>query len=139
MWKKSLIDRSYVKDIKRARTANDTNEVNRLESVRMAEIEMIEEEEAQLYTRQLLREAKRFRVPRPRIYGPNGKPTAEWEEGHYFGQWHLTEAGIGKIRKEIRKEYRWQFERRSQWVLWFTAITGIIGALTGLVAILTTR
>jgi len=139
MWQKSLTDQSYAKEIKRARTAKNVERVKVLESERQVDIGMFEEEEAQLYTRQLLGEARRLRVPCPRMYGHDGKQTVDWEEGHYVGHWHLTEVGIEKIRKEIRKELRWGFERRRQWVLLITTLTGIIGALIGLVAILTTR
>lgn len=40
------------------------------------------------------------------------------------------------IRDEIRHELKARHEVRAQWVVWLSALTGVIGAITGLVAVL---
>lgn len=135
-WQSALLERSYKKDIRFARLGRDYQRAENLEREHAYEIEMIQEEEDQLYTRRLVRQAKRLRVPTPRSHGEDGKPTGAWEQGRNFGLWYLSDKGIVKLREEIRKEIRWRHERRAQWVGWLSAITGVFGALTGLIAVL---
>jgi len=83
-----------------------------------------------LITRHLAGQANRYFVPWPSI--EKGSPY--WEESYYSAGSHvLTEEGIKKVRTEIREEKR---ARRESAVAWIAIITGLIGALTGLMAII---
>jgi hypothetical protein len=44
----------------------------------------------------------------------------------------LTTKGVCEIKKAIRAEEK---ERREGYIVWIAALTGIIGAITGLVAV----
>lgn len=134
-WQRVLIQNAYIRDIKAARMAGDNKKIDELEQNQRLEIDMIIEQEEYLYSQRLLRQARRLRVPIPAFYTPDSKPTDDWIETQYLGMWRLTELGIAKLREEIRKEQRWRFERRAHWVAWISAITGVIGALTGLLAV----
>ena len=94
------------------------------------EIEFIEEEEELLFTNRLIDKAKRLRVPLPTHTRPE-----YWVKGTNTGSLYLTPDGISKLREDIRKEERWRLEVRAQKVVWLSAITGILGALTGLLAV----
>lgn len=138
-WGKALVDREYAKDIALARKAKDNEKVELLERDQRFEIELIEEEEDQLLSAQLIRKAKHLRVPIPRRFNDDGAPSPHWYEGNYLGGWYLTNDGISKLREEIRKELRARHDSRVLWVTWISALTGVIGALTGLLAIISKK
>lgn len=58
-----------------------------------------------------------------------------WERQPYRGTIHLTVAGIDFIDARVYEKWkhRWEF-----WLLFAAAITGIIGAITGLISVLRT-
>jgi aspartate/methionine/tyrosine aminotransferase len=111
-WQRALLDRSYAKDIAEARKVKDKDKVASLEGSHRFEIEMHEEDEDAYITKKLL-------------------------QNHYTGRMYLTTKGIAALREEIRRELKARHEARSQWVVWLSALTGVIGAITGLVALLT--
>ena len=65
----------------------------------------------------------------------HGETTKDWRQGPQ-GLWCLTDQGIANVREEIRNELRWRHERRAHWINWFSVLVGLIGAITGLVAVL---
>lgn len=136
-WQKILVDRAYRKDMVLALIAKDREKVQDLEHERRTEIYFIEEEEDHILSKSLIRRARRLRVPVPHRFDPDGKTSEFWCEGHYLGGWYLTDSGISKVREEVRKELRARHDSRAQWVIWVSALTGVIGALTGLIAVLT--
>lgn len=138
-WQRILVDRAYRADIDRARLAKDNEKIQSLEIDRRFEIEQIEEEDNQLLSGQLIRQARRLRVPIPHRFKEDGKPSEHWYEGQYLGGWYLTNEGVARLRDEIRKERRARQDSRAHWVVWVSALTGVIGALTGLIAVLTRK
>ena len=135
-WQKLYLDGVYRKDIRAAQIAKHQDDVDILRFEHQNEIELIEEEEDNLFTNHLLRQAQRFRVPIPSYYTDDKKQSDDWRQGRTLGLRCLTDQGIAKLREEIRKEMRWKHERRAHYVSWFSAIIGVIGALTGLIAVL---
>ena len=85
-----------------------------------------------LKTRRFRQIANRLMVPLP-----ESKDKELWEDLHYAGGRALTDKGFWELKKLIRQEKR---ERREGFVVWLAtlsaAITGIIGATSGLVAVL---
>jgi hypothetical protein len=73
--------------------------------------------------------ANRLMVPLP-----ESKDKKLWEDLYYIGGRALTDKGFWELKKLIRQEKR---ERREGFVVWLAALTGIVGALTGLAAVLT--
>ena len=138
-WQRSLLDRAFVRDIATARKANDREKVRSLESDHRYEIDMHDEKEDALVTRRLLATAQRFRVPVPHRHNEDKSESDHWYQGHYTGGWYLTNRGISLLREEIRKESKARHEARSRWVVWLSALTGLVGAVTGLVALLTRK
>ena len=63
-WRKRLIDRHFQKEIAWARQRKDPD-VERLEYDHWYELQMVNEDQDQWYTYQLLRKANRLRVPVP--------------------------------------------------------------------------
>ncbi|MGC1357379.1 MAG: hypothetical protein WA851_16630 [Xanthobacteraceae bacterium] len=81
-----------------------------------------------LHTEYLIRESNRLIVPYPAANEPG-----MWERDDE-GYVRLTEAGISKLRADIRAEKRIRLERV---IMWTPGVVGILGALIGLAAILT--
>lgn len=134
-WQKKLIEKSYSKEITKAREDKDNRKLEELSRDCQFEIEIIEEEEEELFTNQLVNKATRLRVPVPSYYNDESKRSDDWVKGSQTGALYLSPLGISKLREGIRKEERWRLEVRASRVVWLSAITGILGALTGLVAV----
>ena len=100
------------------------------------EYQMLEEDETSFHSRELLRHARRLRIPTPPLmdgetissdYQPSGL------DGHrYF----LSLAGEQKVRLAIREEERYRSERWARRIPYLTALSGLIGTITGLIALL---
>lgn len=129
-WQKKLVQRSFSKEVKKAREDQNIEKQEELSRDCQFEIEFIEEEKELLFSNRLIDKAKRLRVPLPTHTRPE-----YWVDGRNFGSRYLSPDGISKLRDDIRKEERWRLEVRASRVVWLSAITGILGALTGLVAV----
>lgn len=90
------------------------------------EYSLIEEEIRQLQTRHLTRIAHD-------LFLPNELQTADWEEGNRTGARYISLEAANRLESAIRKK---QAERRQALQFWLAGTTGIIGALTGLVAVI---
>ncbi|MGD0649986.1 MAG: hypothetical protein ABSA97_02395 [Verrucomicrobiia bacterium] len=125
------INRAYRREIAAVRKTGNRDEVDRIGGAWVGESAQIEEELNLLETRRLVNEAQRLRLPVP------DKPTGDteddnWIRGDLSEQWCLKAEGYSKIRAQIRIERE---ERREALMALATIITGIIGALMGLVAV----
>ena len=105
------------------------DEIQALNSEKWHELQYIDEQIDSLVSRRLCRIANRLMVPIP-DYGNE----AYWVEmGAYDVGKVLTAKGIQEIRKNIRSE------RKERWEWLFVllaALTGLVGAITGLAAVL---
>lgn len=81
-----------------------------------------------LKTRRFRQISNRLMVPMP-----ESKDKELWKDLGYVGGRALTDKGFWELNKLIRQEKR---ERREGFVVWLAALTGIIGALTGLAAVI---
>lgn len=138
-WQATLTNRGFRRLIAEAREKHDQKAVDELRWEEQEEDIIWHEEREGLYTRQLLRQAGRLHVPVPRQYDDKGQQTDLWVSGDRTGTWYLTDEGVEQLRGAIREELRWRIERRGHWINWVAALTGLIGALTGLVAMLLVR
>jgi hypothetical protein len=64
---------------------------------------------------------------------PDSADKELWEDQSYVRASVLTPKGFWELKKLIRQEKR---ERREVFLVWLAALTGIIGATTGLVAVI---
>ena len=135
-WQRSWIDTVYTKEISAARASKDREKVEALERDHQFEIEMHDEEEDAHLTGLMRRQARRLRVPVPHRYNEDKTESDHWYEGRHTYRWYLTTRGIAALREEIRREVKARHDARSHWVVWLSAFTGLVGAFTGLVALL---
>jgi hypothetical protein len=96
------------------------------------DIDMIDDEILALRSRYLISKAfKRF-LPTPGVSEKDGM----WEHSNFTGKYHLTEEGIREVHGMIRKDTKEIMELLSYWSPWIGLLIGLIGAITGLVAII---
>jgi hypothetical protein len=133
-WHLKRAYRMYSRDLRRARRKGVSREEREeIEMGWQVETEEMGEELASLRTSRLLRTARRLHVPYP---PPWPRDNEFWQRGHMTGSWYLTTAGINKVRAEIRGEQKARQELRGHWIAWVAAISGLVGMLTGLFAVL---
>lgn len=124
------INRFYGEKITAARKTMKREQLQQLYEEREHESAPIEEELSWLETRWLLDKARRLHLPVPET------PTGEDEDADWIrmdsGRWCLKPEGHSKIRALIRAESK---EQREALIAYATLIIGIIGALTGLIAV----
>lgn len=92
--------------------------------------EIVDERRA-LFQARLLRKARRLYLPVPRYTKENADL---WERSAAsYGRMLLTDKGIRQMLDDIRKE---KMVRRDRLLAWIAPLTGVIGALTGLLAVM---
>ena len=133
---RNWLTKAYARDIAAARKQNDTEKLEKLVRDYRFELQLQDEDEDAYLTKSLLSKARRLRVPVPHRYNEDKTQSEHWYEGYYTGSWFLTTSGIVALREEIRREIKARHEARSHWVVWLSSLTGVIGSITGLVALL---
>jgi len=128
-WQKRRVQRLYRKDLKEARRQKrGRDEVEQIIQAEMSETDFIDDEILRLVTQHLLQEVAKNLLPRP-DFSAEGM----WVESNITGRRHLSPEGISELRAKIRQERR---ERSENVRMWLVGLTGVIGALAGLVAVL---
>ncbi len=107
----------------------DVNEIGGLYSQASYEDMECTDEIQELNTRYLITEAEKLIIPVP----SREKNSGFWEESRITGSDHLTTKGIAELRSAIRKESR---ERKAAILIWVTALIGLVGAVSGLIAVI---
>ena len=118
--------RAKREEAKRERKGRD--EIESIISMEMHEVELIDDDIESLEHSYLIESARRLLLPTPKFNVDNGA----WVESRITGRVRLSRTSMMEVRSAIRKERK---ERREGAILWLTAFTGIIGALTGLIAV----
>lgn len=95
------------------------------------DLDIVEDEINFLETRYLREEAQRLLLAEPEFKEED--KGGLWKKSRISGRLFLNPEGLAQLRATIRKEKR---ERREAVVFWLAAVTGVIGALTGLVSTL---
>lgn len=100
------------------------------------EYRMLEEDEASFHSRYLLRRARELRIPTPAVF-EGTKVSADYERSGINGNfYYLSIIGEQKLRTAIREEEKYISERWARRIPYITALSGLIGTATGLVALL---
>lgn len=92
------------------------------------EVDIIDDEIDTLESRYLIESARQLVLPLPDFK----KDSDIWEESKITGRFRLSKKAMVDIRSLVRKERK---ERREGIMFWLAALTGIIGALSGLLAV----
>ena len=112
---------------KARRSKAPRSEIEALNSEAWHEETMINDEIALLVTQFWLRRANRLFVP-----APARTEEGMWQESQHIERWVLTEKGISAVRTAVREEER---AKREFLAYLGSGIIGVVGAVTGLVAV----
>lgn len=93
------------------------------------DLDNINEEIAVLITQYLRHKAEKKFLPVPPLNDKDGF----WKQGQYTGKWYLTNKGITELQSLIRKDGK---EKREMFSYWISILFGLIGAITGLIAVI---
>lgn len=96
------------------------------------DLDMIDDEILSLLSRYHMSEAVKRILPIP----PFSEEDEMWECSNFTGKHHLTEKGIREVRGIIRKDKKERMELLSYWYPWIGILFGLIGAITGLIAVI---
>ena len=100
------------------------------------EYQFLEEDEASFHSRRLLERARQLRIPTPAVFEGTAL-TADYRRSDLDGhRYFLSLAGEQKVRSAIREEEKYRSERWARRIPYITALSGLIGTITGLVALL---
>lgn len=100
------------------------------------EYQLLEEDEASFHSRLLLRRARKLRIPAPSVFEGNVLSADYQRSGLDGHRYYLSLAGEQKVRSAIREEERYRSERWARRIPYITALSGLIGTIIGLVALL---
>src|SRR6266404_1364489 len=94
-----------------------------------------------LQTGHLLKLAERFDISPPPILpepedSSDRDPASPWEQSHFDYGYYLTPKGRSDLRALIRNEKNQRIESALKWIPLVTAITGLLGVVIGLLALL---
>lgn len=84
----------------------------------------------------MLAVARRLRVPPPPLRDKGGAVTDDWYKAFQLDEWCLTTLGMARLRDSIRAEKKARHEGRTRWFTWISALSGLLGITTALVALL---
>jgi len=100
------------------------------------EYQLLEEDEARFHYKQLLSRARKLRISIPSVFDGE-KLSADYQRSGLNGRsYFLSLTGEQKLRSAIREEEKYLTERRARLIPYITAVSGLIGTITGLVAVL---
>ena len=120
------------KAIKQTGTAEDLWESGNWQ----IEYNLLEEDEASFHSRTLMHRARKLRIPIPPFMIGNAISADYQASGISGHRYFLSISGEQKLRDAIREEERYRSEKWSRRIVYITAITGLIGTITGLVVAL---
>jgi len=135
LWRKrrelDKMNKLYGTEIRKARKEKkSSDEIDNLKYGLQVDTYFVEEEMNRLVTNHLVAKAQRLFLP-----VPAHDEEYMWERGNATGYWYLTPNGIMKLRNLIREETA---ARRRAFLDWTSPLIGVIGATTGLLAIILT-
>ena len=115
-------------ELKAKKEKKSPQEIYDIGQIYSQESQIYDDEIMDLHTRYLYSKAQKLLLPIP-----DYNDESLWDTPNFSNRKHLTNKGITLLRSQIRKELH---ERRAGALTWLAALTGVIGALSGLVAII---
>lgn len=100
------------------------------------EYQLLEEDETSFHSRQLLERARKLRIPAPPMFIGSALSSDYQRSGLDSHVYYLSIDGEQKVRSAIREEEKYRAERWARRIPYITALSGLIGTITGLVALL---
>src|SRR5262249_47561304 len=106
-------------------------ELQDLTDLEIREVMLVDEQISRLQTTYLLEQAERYLLPQPPF--KTDTEDAAWERAILSPQHHLKDIAIAELRAVVRREKK---ERSERWKSWIPLLTGLAGAIIGLISVL---
>lgn len=119
--------------MKVAEQTKDSDHIERGHNDWQYEAAMLADEEQAYFSRKLLKRARNLRVMVPAYYEGN-KLSDSYEESSLTSKVHLSLKGETTVRAAIREEEEHRAKQKGRWVPYIAALTGLAGAVTGLIS-----
>ena len=104
-------------------------ELQELTDLEIHQIMAVDEKISRLQTTYLLEQAERYLLPRPFNIDTED---ASWERANISAQYHLKDAALAELRSAVRRERK---ERGERWKSWIPLLTGLAGAIIGIISV----
>ena len=132
-WRRRYQNWHWARYMKIAEATKNPEHIARGHDEWQYEFAMLADEEQSYYSRKLLKRARALRVEVPAYLGADQKPSEDYEESFLTHQFQLSLKGEAKVRAAIREEEKHRSENRARFLPFLAALTGLVGAITGLV------
>lgn len=134
--RRSLMSWEIDREIRRARKKGGRPEDVWEDGSWNFEYQLLEEDETSFHSQQLLGRARELRVPTPPLF-VDGELSSDYQRsGLDAHRYYLSLTGEQKVRAAIREEEKYRSERWARRIPYITALSGLIGTIAGLVALL---
>jgi hypothetical protein len=110
----------------------DDERIEQLNYLEHDEIGIIDEQIYQFYFERITAQAERSFISIPDLQ----ESREDWETARLTGRWRLRRRALQDLMAAIRNAKKDQQEARQAKLIWVTALTGMFGALTGLISVL---
>jgi hypothetical protein len=110
----------------------DDAQIEQLNYLEHNEIGIIDEQIYQLYFERITAQAERSFISIPDLQ----ESREDWETARLTGRWRLRRRTLQDLVAAIRKAKKDRQEALQAKLIWVTAVTGMLGALTGLMSLL---
>lgn len=125
--------------IDEAREEGEHDRARALKNQMHEQLHILASERQDKRSKELCREASRLNVPLP-PRAQDDEETDYWTGSPVTGNRYLSREGMMELKKLIRDEKRWRMERQKHWAgvagQVLSGVTGLVGAVIGLVAVL---
>ena len=111
----------------------DAEQLRELNESEVYELCAVDEKIHQLHSQHVVWRAERYLLPVPALQDPN----SEWEVGRITGGLRLRREALVALLSATWVEQKQRREAAQANLVWIAASTGVLGAITGLVAVLT--
>lgn len=127
------MDWHWPRKLKAAEATRHRDHIQRGHDQWQYEYMVLADEEQAYYSKRLLKRARDLRVIVPAYYVDN-KLSEDYEESSLTNKVYLSLTGETKVRLSIREEDEIRAKSRAHWVPYITVLTGLAGAITGLLS-----
>jgi len=110
----------------------DDERIEQLNYLEHDEIGIIDEQIYQFYFERITAQAERSFISIPDLQ----ESREDWETARLTGRWRLRRRALQDLMAAIRNAKKDRQEARQAKLIWVTALTGMFGALTGLISVL---
>ncbi len=128
---RNKVDKYYKKEYQEAKKTGDGSKIQEVGSLASFELQEVDDEIQYLEQRYIIDRARHMLLAVPSII--DQEKGGLWTQSNTTGKWLLTTEGLRQLRAAVRTEKKERTDSLSRVI---TIIVGLIGAITGLIAVI---